>query len=158
MKSISPFAASGTRAGATLMAAGRTRRTLEPDERLAFVPHDMFAVPFAEIVPSFTRSPDAVKMLALSRAAQVAGRAHVEPGPTGAAGGRRRLHRHGARRGPRSGGSRCSTRIPHGTTRYPHGRVMRLVRTEVNAAADHGLRAAVTVRRVLVNGEPGVLA
>lgn len=38
--------------------------TLGPDERLAFVLHDMFAVPFAEIGPIVGRSPDAAKMLA----------------------------------------------------------------------------------------------
>jgi RNA polymerase sigma factor (sigma-70 family) len=43
--------------------------TLTPAERLAFVLHDMFAVPFDEIAPILDRSPDAAKMLA-SRARQ----------------------------------------------------------------------------------------
>ena len=38
--------------------------TLTPAERLAFVLHDMFAVPFDEIAPILGRSPDAAKMLA----------------------------------------------------------------------------------------------
>jgi RNA polymerase sigma factor (sigma-70 family) len=38
--------------------------TLSPAERLAFVLHDMFAVPFDEIGPIVGRSPDAAKMLA----------------------------------------------------------------------------------------------
>jgi RNA polymerase sigma-70 factor (ECF subfamily) len=38
--------------------------TLTPAERLAFVLHDMFAVPFEEIAPIVDRSPDAAKMLA----------------------------------------------------------------------------------------------
>lgn len=38
--------------------------TLTPAERLAFVLHDMFAVPFDEIAPIVGRSPNAVKMLA----------------------------------------------------------------------------------------------
>lgn len=38
--------------------------SLRPDERLAFVLHDMFAVPFAEIGPILDRSADAAKMLA----------------------------------------------------------------------------------------------
>lgn len=42
--------------------------TLTPTERLAFVLHDMFAVPFAEIGEITGRSTDATKMLA-SRAA-----------------------------------------------------------------------------------------
>ncbi|MBO0846484.1 MAG: sigma-70 family RNA polymerase sigma factor [Nocardioides sp.] len=38
--------------------------TLTPAERLAFVLHDLFAVPFAEIGPMLDRSEDAAKMLA----------------------------------------------------------------------------------------------
>jgi RNA polymerase sigma-70 factor (ECF subfamily) len=38
--------------------------TLTPAERLAFVLHDMFGVPFDEIAPIVDRSPDAAKMLA----------------------------------------------------------------------------------------------
>src|SRR5918994_5694755 len=38
--------------------------TLAPAERLAFVLHDMFAVPFDEIAPIVGRSPNAAKMLA----------------------------------------------------------------------------------------------
>lgn len=43
--------------------------TLPPAERLAFVLHDMFAVPFTEIAPIVRRSVDATKMMA-SRARQ----------------------------------------------------------------------------------------
>jgi RNA polymerase sigma-70 factor (ECF subfamily) len=39
-------------------------QTLAPAERLAFVLHDMFAVPFNEIAPIVNRSPDAAKQLA----------------------------------------------------------------------------------------------
>jgi RNA polymerase sigma factor (sigma-70 family) len=38
--------------------------TLAPDERLAFVLHDMFAVPFEEIAPIVGRSPAAARQLA----------------------------------------------------------------------------------------------
>ena len=38
--------------------------TLMPAERLAFVLHDMFAVPFSEIAEILDRSPDAVRQLA----------------------------------------------------------------------------------------------
>jgi RNA polymerase sigma-70 factor, ECF subfamily len=38
--------------------------TLTPAERLAFVLHDMFAVPFDEIAPIVNRSPDATRQLA----------------------------------------------------------------------------------------------
>ncbi len=38
--------------------------TLDPAERLAFVLHDIFAVPFDEIAPIVDRSPDAARQLA----------------------------------------------------------------------------------------------
>src|SRR6266480_230600 len=38
--------------------------TLAPAERLAFVLHDMFAVPFEEIAPIVERSPEATRQLA----------------------------------------------------------------------------------------------
>jgi RNA polymerase sigma-70 factor (ECF subfamily) len=38
--------------------------TLTPDERLAFVLHDLFAVPFVEIAPIVGRSPTAARQLA----------------------------------------------------------------------------------------------
>ena len=38
--------------------------TLDPAERLAFVLHDMFAVPFAEIAPIVERTPEATRQLA----------------------------------------------------------------------------------------------
>jgi RNA polymerase sigma-70 factor, ECF subfamily len=38
--------------------------TLTPAERLAFVLHDMFAVPFDEIAPIMERSPEATRQLA----------------------------------------------------------------------------------------------
>jgi RNA polymerase sigma factor (sigma-70 family) len=38
--------------------------TLQPAERLAFVLHDMFSVPFQQIGPLVDRSPDAARMLA----------------------------------------------------------------------------------------------
>jgi RNA polymerase sigma-70 factor (ECF subfamily) len=51
--------------------------TLTPAERLAFVLHDVFAVPFTEIGPLMDRSPAAAKQLA-SRARQ---RVHTAPAP-----------------------------------------------------------------------------
>src|ERR671923_545651 len=38
--------------------------TLSPPERLAFVLHDIFAVPFDEIAPIVDRSPEAARQLA----------------------------------------------------------------------------------------------
>src|SRR5262249_56758879 len=39
-------------------------QTLSPPERLAFVLHDIFAVPFEEIAPVVDRSPEAARQLA----------------------------------------------------------------------------------------------
>jgi RNA polymerase sigma-70 factor (ECF subfamily) len=47
--------------------------TLSPAERLAFVLHDMFGIPFAEIAPVVGRSVDATKMLASRARARVRG-------------------------------------------------------------------------------------
>jgi RNA polymerase sigma factor (sigma-70 family) len=49
--------------------------TLAPDERLAFVLHDMFAVPFDEIGPMIDRSPAAARQLASRARRRVRGQA-----------------------------------------------------------------------------------
>jgi RNA polymerase sigma factor (sigma-70 family) len=51
--------------------------TLTPAERLAFVLHDMFSVPFAEIAPIVGRTPTATKMLASRARRRVRGAAEV---------------------------------------------------------------------------------
>ena len=51
--------------------------TLDPAERLAFVLHDMFAVPFGEIAPIVGRSPDAARQLASRARRRVRGAAPV---------------------------------------------------------------------------------
>jgi RNA polymerase sigma-70 factor, ECF subfamily len=51
--------------------------TLAPAERLAFVLHDMFAVPFDEIAPIVDRSPDAARQLASRARRRVRGSAPV---------------------------------------------------------------------------------
>jgi len=53
--------------------------TLTPAERLAFVLHDMFAVPFEEIAPIVERSPVATRQLA-SRARRRVQETRVQPG------------------------------------------------------------------------------
>ena len=52
--------------------------TLTPAERLAFVLHDIFAVPFDEIAPIVERSPEAARQLA-SRARRRVRSEHAEP-------------------------------------------------------------------------------
>jgi RNA polymerase sigma factor (sigma-70 family) len=54
--------------------------TLSPAERLAFVLHDMFAVPFSEIGPMVDRSPDTARQLA-SRARRRVRAANTVPDP-----------------------------------------------------------------------------
>ncbi|MEV4177273.1 sigma-70 family RNA polymerase sigma factor [Nonomuraea sp. NPDC049709] len=53
--------------------------TLTPAERIAFVLHDLFAVPFEEIAPMLERSPDATRQLASRARRRVKGAA---PAPT----------------------------------------------------------------------------
>jgi RNA polymerase sigma factor (sigma-70 family) len=55
--------------------------TLDPAERLAFVLHDMFAVPFDEIAPIVGRTPSAARMLAsrARRRVQGAGDSYDQP-------------------------------------------------------------------------------
>nr|WP_082534840.1 sigma-70 family RNA polymerase sigma factor [Nonomuraea pusilla] len=56
--------------------------TLSPAERLAFVLHDMFAVPFEEIGSMIERSPEAARQLASRARRRVRGRAPVpDPDP-----------------------------------------------------------------------------
>jgi RNA polymerase sigma-70 factor (ECF subfamily) len=52
---------------------------LSPAERLAFVLHDMFAVPFDEIAPMVDRSPEAARQLASRARRRVRGAAPEEP-------------------------------------------------------------------------------
>jgi RNA polymerase sigma-70 factor (ECF subfamily) len=51
--------------------------TLSPPERLAFVLHDMFAVPFDEIAPIVNRSPESARQLASRARRRVQGEGKV---------------------------------------------------------------------------------
>jgi RNA polymerase sigma-70 factor (ECF subfamily) len=55
--------------------------TLTPAERLAFVLHDMFAVPFEQIAPIVERSPEATRQLASRARRRVHGTAPVPDAP-----------------------------------------------------------------------------
>ena len=55
--------------------------TLTPAERLAFVLHDMFDLPFEEIAPMVGRSPDAARQLASRARRRVRGAAVHAPDP-----------------------------------------------------------------------------
>ena len=130
--------------------------TLRPDERLAFVLHDMFAVPFTEIGQVIGRSPDAAKMLA-SRA-----RRKVQGAPRSTDERRQQREVVDAFIAAAHGGDfdrllQVLDPDVTWTTHRHNGEVVRLGRTEVIAATERGRHATVTARRVLVNDEPGVL-
>lgn len=130
--------------------------SLGPDERLAFVLHDMFAVPFAEIGPIVGRSADAAKMLA-SRA-----RRKVQDVPTPA--GDRRAQREvvdAFLAAAQDGDFDALLRVldPDVTWRQHTVRGV-TVTTGAGAVVEavrRGQGARITARRVLVNGEPGIL-
>jgi RNA polymerase sigma-70 factor (ECF subfamily) len=130
--------------------------TLRPAERLAFVLHDMFAVPFEEIGQIIGRSADAAKMLA-SRARR---KVHDTPRPTDERQQQRAVvdaFLAAARSGDFEGLLRV---LDPGVTWRSHtarGVVIRMGAAEVADRARRGARATVTARPVLVNGEPGVV-
>lgn len=130
--------------------------SLRPDERLAFVLHDMFAVPFAEIGPIVGKSADAAKMLA-GRA-----RRKVQDVPTPA--GDRRAQREvvdAFLAAAQDGDFDALVRVldPEVTWRQHTARGVTVTSGagDVLEAIRRGRGARVTARRVLVNGEPGIL-
>jgi RNA polymerase sigma factor (sigma-70 family) len=135
--------------------------TLTPAERLAFVLHDMFALPFDEIAPIIDRSPAAARKLA-SRA-----RRRVQGAPTVPDADRARQREVvDAFRAAASGGDfeallavldpdvvlRADGRaVPKGASREIHGAA------EVASQAETYARPGRFARPVLVNGTPGFL-
>jgi RNA polymerase sigma-70 factor (ECF subfamily) len=130
--------------------------TLRPTERLAFVLHDMFAVPFEEIGQIIGRSTDATKMLA-SRA-----RRKVQDTPRPAdERQRQRAVVDAFLAAARSGDFEGLLRLldPDVTWRSyaSRGVVVRRGAAEVAGRAQRGARATVTARPALVNGECGIV-
>lgn len=130
--------------------------SLRPDERLAFVLHDMFAVPFASIAPIVDRSPDAAKMLA-SRA-----RRKVQDVPTPTPDRQEQREVVDAfLAAARDGDFDALLQIldPDVTWRRhtAHDVVAGIGTDAVVEAVRRGLRTQNRARRVLVNGEPGIL-
>lgn len=130
--------------------------SLRPDERLAFVLHDMFAVPFAEIGPIVGRSADAAKMLA-SRA-----RRKVQDVPTPA--GDRRAQREvvdAFLAAAQDGDFDALLRVLDPDVTWRQHTVRGVTVTSgagaVVEAVRRGQGARIIARRVLVNGEPGIL-
>jgi RNA polymerase sigma-70 factor (ECF subfamily) len=131
--------------------------SLRPEERLAFVLHDVFAVPFAEVGPIVGRSSDAAKMLA-SRARR---KVQEVPRPTGERRERREVV-DAFLAAARDGDFEALLRVLdpdvtwHLHTR--HGHEVRIGADAVLAAVRRGDPTRLEARRVSVNGEPGILA
>ncbi|MGW5353894.1 sigma-70 family RNA polymerase sigma factor [Streptomyces sp. NPDC004031] len=130
--------------------------TLGPAERLAFVLHDMFAVPFDEVGQILGRSTDAAKMLA-SRA-----RRKVQ-GPHGTAEGRVRRRAvvdaflTAARAGDFAGLLELLDPEVEWRSLSDQGLVTaRVEAAELAVRAQRGARAVAASHPVLVNGDPGV--
>lgn len=131
--------------------------SLQPEERLAFVLHDVFAVPFAEIATIVGRSTDAAKMLA-SRARH---KVQDVPRPTGKRQSRSRVvdaFLAAAREGDFDALLRLLAPDVTWHLHTPHGRQMRVGANEVLRAVRRGDFTRIEARRVSVNGEPGILA
>lgn len=134
--------------------------SLRPDERLAFVLHDMFAVPFVEIAQILGKTTDAAKMLA-SRA-----RRKVQDVPP-PAGERRKKEEQRAvvdafLAAARDGDFDALLRVLDPEVSWQRFTATGVtVGTGFDAVVDavrRGQGTRVQARRVLVNGEPGILA
>jgi RNA polymerase sigma factor (sigma-70 family) len=133
--------------------------SLGPSERLAFVLHDLFAVPFDEIGQILGKSTDAAKMLA-SRARR---KVQATERPTAAGREQREVVQAflaAARRGDFEGLLRVLDPEVRLTVDTPNGVVVILGATKVaaGAAARVAAGAAARGRAVLVNGLPGVVS
>jgi RNA polymerase sigma-70 factor (ECF subfamily) len=130
--------------------------TLGPDERLAFVLHDIFAVPFDEIAQIIGKSTNASKMLA-SRARRKVQGAHRRTDERDRQRAVVDAFLAAARDGDFEGLLRVLDPDVAWRTHTAHGVVIRLGATEVAAKIQRAAHARATARRVLVNGEPGIM-
>ena len=130
--------------------------TLGPDERLAFVLHDMFAVPFDEIAAVIGRSPDATRQLA-SRARRKVHDTAPEPDPDHS---RRRAAVQAFRAAARDGDFAGIVAVLHPDVvlRVDTG-TWNEIRGATAVASQASSFSAPGVRRelALVNGSPGIV-
>jgi RNA polymerase sigma factor (sigma-70 family) len=134
--------------------------SLRPDERLAFVLHDMFAVPFADIGQILDKSSDAVKMMA-SRA-----RRKVQDVPQPTSDRRRKQEQREVvdafLAAARDGDFDALLRVLDPDVSWQRytaaGVTVGTGSDSVVAAVRRGQGTRVVARRVSVNGEPGILA
>jgi RNA polymerase sigma-70 factor (ECF subfamily) len=129
--------------------------SLRPSERLAFVLHDLFAVPFDEIGQILGKSTNATKMLAsrARRKVQATGR------PTGVGREQREVVQAflaAARHGDFEGLLRVLDPEVRLTVDTPDGVAVVLGATKVAAGAQMSAAAAARGRAVLVDGRPGI--
>jgi RNA polymerase sigma-70 factor (ECF subfamily) len=133
---------------------------LSPAERLAFVLHDMFALPFEQIAPIVQRSPEATRQLASRARRRVQGAA---PLPDASLTEQWRVvdaFLAAQRNGDFEGlvallDPDVVLRADGGMTRFSHH--ARGAETVARRASMFG-RAGLTVRRALVNGAAGILS
>ena len=133
--------------------------TLAPAERVAFVLHDLFAVPFEEIAPLVGRSPVAARQLASRARRRVQGRA---PSGPGADRGRQRAVVEAFLAASREGDFQALLALldPEVVVRADTAggtRVVRGAAAVASQALGFAWRAR-SARPVLVNGTPGVVA
>ena len=128
--------------------------TLRPAERVAFVLHDMFAVPIQDIASIIGRSPDATKMLAHRARRKVQDRPRASEEPK-----RQRAVVDAFIAASRDGDFDGLLRVldPDVTWRAYTGRgvVVRRGAADVAARAQRGSQTQVSTYPVFVNGEPG---
>ncbi|MEV0116821.1 sigma-70 family RNA polymerase sigma factor [Streptomyces sp. NPDC050844] len=131
--------------------------SLGPSERLAFVLHDLFAVPFVEIGQILGKSTAATKMLA-SRARR---KVRALERPTGVGREQREVVEAflaAARRGDFEELLRVLDPEVKLTVDTPSGVVVALGATKVASGAQLSAGAAAQGRAVLVNGLPGIIS
>lgn len=136
--------------------------TLTPAERLSFVLHDMFAVPFDEIAPIVGRTPEAARQLASRGRRRVQGAA---PDPDSDLTQQRQLVA-AFLAAARAGDFEALVAVldPEVVFRADRGRVSPLARRPITGAADvatqllaRGSRFAPQARIALVNGTAGLI-
>lgn len=131
--------------------------SLTPTERLAFVLHDMFAVPFAEIGEIIGRSTDATKMLASRARRKVQGSPLPQDEPR-----RQRAVVDAFLAASRNGDFEGLVALldPNVTWRtyHPKGVLTTVGAAEVAEPVLRGARSMTSTLPVRVNGEPGFVA
>jgi RNA polymerase sigma factor (sigma-70 family) len=136
--------------------------TLTPPERLAFVLHDMFAVPFDEIAPIVERSPEAARQLASRARRRVRG---ATPSPDTDLTGQREIVA-AFLAASRAGDFDALLAVldPDVVFRADAGKLTELVRPQISGASDvaqysaaQGPRFATLCHPALVNGAGGLV-